>query len=143
MNGKLSERLAVVSQIAPVSTSSTVTGDVIDMSKFDEVLFTVMTGVITNAQTVDATIYGDTASGGTFATAITGKSLTPISGSSQNNSPALIRVSAAEVGAQGLRYIRPSLTASGAALVAIVAHATATYNPASDYDLASVVEIVG
>ena len=142
---RLSEGLAIVSTIDPVSTSTAVNGDVIDMKLYDRVIFIVATGVMATNATVDFLINGDVASGGSYATAITGKAITQLTkAGSDDAKQVIVEVTADEVAAQGLRYIRPTLTAATAAsLVAMIALAGGlSYSPASGYDLASVDEIV-
>lgn len=142
---RLSEGLAIVSTIDPVSTSTAVNGDVIDMKLYRRVVFIVATGVMATNATVDFLINGDVASGGSYATAITGKAITQLTkAGSDDAKQVIVEVTAEEVAAQGLRYIRPTLTAATAAsLVAMIALAgDIRYLPASEYDLASVDEIV-
>lgn len=144
-NEKLSEQLAVVAKLDPKSQSAaTVTSDSIDMAKIKRVAFILQTGTLGTAATVDMAIKGDTASGGSYATTITGKSITQLVKASNDNNIAIVEVSAAEVAAQGYRYIRASVTVGTAAsLVALVAlGGNLTYSSASENDLAAVVEIV-
>ena len=64
-NEKMTERLALVSTLDPVSQSAaTVTSDVIDMKLFKKVLFILSTGSLGTSATVDLAIKGDTTSGG-------------------------------------------------------------------------------
>jgi hypothetical protein len=141
---RLSERLAIVSTLDPVSQgAATVTGDSIDMKVYSRVVFVLLTGALGTSATVDLAIKGDTASGGSYTTTITGKSITQLVKASNDNNQAIVEVTADAVAAQGYRYIRPSVTVGAAAsLIALVAFAQCDYTPAADYDLASVVEIV-
>ena len=144
-NEKLTERLALVSTLDPVSQSAaTVTSDVIDMKLFKKVMFILSTGSLGTSATVDMAIKGDTASNGSFTTTITGKSITQLVKASNDNNQVLVEVNAAEVAAQGFRYIRASVTVGTAAsLISLVALADGlTYTMPSENDLASVVEIV-
>lgn len=144
-NEKLSEKLAVVAKLDPKSQSAaTVTSDSIDMAKIKKVLFIIQTGVLGASATVDMAIKGDTTSGGSYTTTITGKSITQLVKASNDNNIAGIEVSAAEVAAQGLRYIRASVTVGTAAsLISLVAlGGNLLYSSANENDLAAVVEIV-
>ena len=144
---RLSEQLAVVATIDPASlTANTYLTDAIDMKLHRRVLFIIAVGALTSSNTTDFSVVGDTASGGSYATTITGKTITQLTkAGSDDNKQVLVEVTAEEVAAQGLRYIKGSLvTAAAAALGCVVALADSTrYGPASDYDLASVDEIVG
>lgn len=143
---RLSEQLAVVSCIDPDAYGTgAVNGDVIDMENFRRVLFIVQAGTLGSSATLDFGVYGDTASGGSYATLITGKSITQLTeAGTDSDKQALVEVTAEEVAAQGLRYIRGTMTVgtatSDAGVVALAGHAR--FQPASDLDLASVDEIV-
>ena len=140
---KMSQEMAVIAEIHPASYSALTSSDGIDMRLFNRVLFVIQGGVI-GTQTCTAVVKGGT-DNSTFATTITGKSLSAgtFSGTIDNNKCALIEVTAAEVAALDLRYIRLDLTPSGAGLYSAVALAgVVRYTPASDYNLAEVQEIV-
>ena len=144
-NEKLSEKLAIVSKLDPKSQSAaTVTSDYVDMAKIKKVIFILQTGALGTSATVDMAIKGDTTSGGSYTTTITGKSITQLVKASNDNNIAVVEVSAAEVAAQGFRYIRASVTVGTAAsLISLVALAgTLLYSSANENDLAAVVEIV-
>lgn len=143
---RLTDTLAVVSKLDPVSQGAgTVTSTSIDMAQYRRVMFILSVGAMTASSTVDMTIRGDTASGGTYTTAITGKTITQLTqAGSDSNKVVIVEVGADEVAAQGLRYIRASVVVGAAAsLVSLVALAgDIRYTPASDFDLAAVDEIV-
>lgn len=145
-NERLSEGLAVVSCIDPDAyTAAAYTGDVIDMQKYKRVMFIVMAGDLGSSATVDWVLKGDTASGGSYSTTITGKSITQLTqAGTDDNKQVIIEVTAEEVAAQGYRYIRETLTVGTATSDAgSVALAFGFRNsPASDTDLSSVDEIV-
>lgn len=142
----LSELAGVVACIDPDAyAAGAVNSDVIDMADFDQVMFIVMAGTLGASATLDFAVYGDTASGGSFATAITGKSITQLTqAGSDDDKQAIVVITAEEVAAQGLRYLRATMTVatatSDAGMIALGGHPR--YHPASDYDLASVDEIV-
>ena len=143
---RLSEGLAVVSCIDPDAyTAAAYNGDVIDMKFFRRVLYIVQAGTLGTNATVDWVLKGDTASGGSYSTTITGKSITQLTeAGTDSDKQVVIEVTAEEVAAQGFRYIRDTLTVgtatSDAGVIAVAA--AMRYSPASDYDLASVDEIV-
>lgn len=143
---RLSEQLAVVGVVNPASlTANTYLTGVIDMLLHRRALFILAVGALTTDNTTDFSVVGDTASGGSYATTITGKVITQLTkAGSDDNKQVLVEVTAEEVAAQGLRYIKGKVvTATAAALGCVVALADATrYGPASAYDLASVDEIV-
>ena len=145
VRGNMTDDLALIATIDPVSQGAgSVNTTVIDMRYWREVVFYVSCGVLGTNATVDFLVKGDTASGGSYATTITGKSITQLVKASNDGSKAEVRVTAEEVAAQGFRYIRGTLTVGTAAslvtVLAIAAHAR--YSDAPDYDLASVVQIV-
>lgn len=149
---QMSERMAVVATIDPAAIAAgTVNTDVIDMRLFRRALFVVATGALGSASaTVDLTVYANTANSTSGGTAITGKSLAAgtFSGSvGGNNKQAVIEITAEECEAAvaGGRYVYAALEVGGATSTAcvVVLAGDARYNPASDYDLSTVVEIVG
>jgi hypothetical protein len=140
---QLSQSLALVATIDPASHSTAQNSDGVDMRLFRRVMFVVSAGAI-GSNTITALIKGGT-DNSTFATTITGKTFTSgtFSGSGDNNTQGIIEVTAEECAAQNVRYIRMEATPSGAAIFGMVAFAGVTrYEPSSDYDLASVAEIV-
>lgn len=146
MINRLSEELAIVATIDPASISaSTVNTDSIDMKNFRRVMFIVAVGTMGASGTADFAVYGDTASGGSYSTAITGKSIAQLTKAGTDDlKQVVVEVTAEEVAAQGLRYIRGALVigtaASPAAVIAL--GSLMRYSPASEFDLASVDEIV-
>lgn len=145
-NERLSENLAVVSCIDPDAyTAAAYNGDVIDMKLYERVMFIVMAGTLGTNATVDWVLKGDTASDGSYSTTITGKSITQLTeAGTDSDKQVVIEVTAEEVAAQGFRYIRETMTVgtatSDAGSIAIAGRLS--YSPASEYDLASVDEIV-
>lgn len=142
----LSQRVAVVSCVDPDAyTTGTTNDDVIDMMDFKRVMYIVMAGVLGSGATLNFYVFGDTASGGSYTTLITGKSITQLSeGGTDADKQAIVEVSAAEVLAQGLRYIRGTLVILGATsdAGAVAIGEPAHYLPPTADDLASVDEIV-
>ena len=142
----LSESLALVATIDPASVAaSTVTSDVIDLKLARRVVFIVAVGTLGASATVDFVVKGDSTSGGSFTTTITGKTITQLTkASSDDNKQVIVEVSAEEAAQQGFRYVRGSLTvgvaASQACVIALAGDLR--YSAAADFDLASVDEII-
>jgi len=149
-NAALSEQLAVLARIKPqaVTAAATAESDAIDMKLFGKVLFVVNLGdyAAGNDGSIAGGVYGDTESGGSYATLITGKSLTTgtFTGSAGDDAISVIEVDAAEVEAQGLRYLKLKLTPTNQnmTLGAVALGGVSRLNPASDHDIAAVKEIV-
>ncbi len=146
LENRLSERLALVACIDPDAYGTgAVNSDVIDMLQHRRILFVVMAGDIASTGKLDFAVYGDTASNGSFATLITGKSITQLTqAGTDSDKQAIVEVSSEEVQAQGKRYIRGVMTfttAGGDAGMVAVA-GDSRYQPNNVFDLASVDEIV-
>lgn len=142
----MSERLALVGAIDPQTVSvGTANTDVVDMSKIRRVIFVVAAGTLGASATLDFAVKGDTASGGSFSTTVTGKSITQLTkAGSDDNKQVIVEVTAEEAAAQGFRYLRGLLTigtANSPACVIVMADGL-RYSDASENDLASVDEIV-
>ncbi len=141
---KLSERLALVATIDPDANATGVFWtDNVDMSKFNEALFALLYGTGVTTGTATLALYEDTTAGtGTGAQALSGKAATALT-TGNNDNQALVHVRANDL-SQGYRYVRGRLFLSTAgADAAVVAFAGAPrFHPASDYDLASVAQIV-
>lgn len=142
---RLSEKVAVVSVIDPDAyAASTVNGDVIDMQDYEQVMFILQVGTLGSGASVSLTIKGDTTSGGSFTTTITGKVTANLTqAGSDSDKQAIITVTQDEVTNQGLRYLREDLLIQNATSdVGTIALGTTRYGPASNFDLASVDEII-
>lgn len=146
MTHALSDQLAVIATIDPSSISpGSVNTDVIDLSRVRSVIFVVAAGTLGASATLDFAVKGDSASGGSFTTTVTGKTITQLTqAGSDDNKQVIVEVSAEEAGAQGFRYVRGALTVGTAASQACVVALAGglRYSPASDFDLATVDEIV-
>lgn len=140
------EQNAVVANIDPDAyTAATYTSGYVDMKNFRRVVFIVQAGTLGTNATVDFTVKGDTATGGSYTTTITGKAITQLTeAGTDSDKQAVVEVTAEEVFAQGFRYIRGALVigtaTSDAGMIAIASEPR--YFPASDYDASSVDEIV-
>ena len=152
MSSKLNERLAIVASIDPQTlstsggTASTTakTTDVIDADMFKRVLFIVQAGTIAANSAVDFTVYSGTATG-TVTTSV--KSITNLLNAADGDF-ALVEVDAEKLGDKH-RYLKGVLTvspASGTAATAAVSVVAlggdSRFKPASNYDLADVVQIL-
>jgi hypothetical protein len=144
--GNIAENFAVIGTIDPDAyTAAAYTTDVIDMLHWREVMFVVMAGDLGASATLDFVVNGDTASGGSYSTAITGKSITQLTqAGTDSDKQVVVRVTAEEAAAQGFRYLRGTMTVATATSDAgvIVLGAPSRYSPATDYDIASVDEII-
>jgi hypothetical protein len=127
-------------------TTGAVTGDIIDMSDFEQVMFVVMVGDLGSSATVDFQVYqGNTAALGS-PKVITSAAITQLTdASTDSDKQAIVVVKQADLDeAGGFRWIRGTLTVgtatSDAGVIALGLYPT--YGPASDYDLSSVDEIV-
>ncbi len=141
---KLSERLAVVATVDPDAYLSGVQNtDYVDMSAFGEAIFVAMLGTGVTSGTLNLKLQEDKSAGtGTGAQDLTGKAITGLTTGS-NDKQAVIHVRANDL-SQGYTHVRGQLLASGAGADAAVLAigGTPRFHPATDYDLASVAEIV-
>ena len=137
-------RLPLVGTVDPQSASAgDYATDIVDMSKFQKVVFYILVGAMTTNGTLDFVVKGDSASGGSFTTTVTGKAITQFTkAGSDDNKQAVVEVTAEELAEQGFRYVKGVLTtATAASIVAVaVVGVDARYAPADD--LASVDEVV-
>lgn len=143
MASKLSQDLAVVATIDPqIADDATVSSDQVDMSKRDKVMFVISVGATDT--TVDALVREATDDQGTDEQDLTGKAITQLAGT-DDNKQAIIEVDASEL-SDGFTHVSLDITVgdgttgANVSAVALVGHAR--YQPASDNDLASVVQIV-
>jgi len=143
--GNIAETVAIIATIDPDAYG---TGDqntdAIDMRYWREVAFVVMAGDLGSSATLDFVVNGDTASGGSYATAITGKSITQLTqAGTDSDKQVVVRVTAEEVAAQSLRYIRGTMSIGAASsdCAVVVLGYGARYQPAENFDLATVDEI--
>lgn len=144
--GRISDNAVIVATIDPDAYSAnTYTSDAIDMSLWDRVVFYVLAGDLATNNTTDFTVKGDTASGGSFTTTITGKAITQLTeAGTDSDKQVVVEVTQAEVQTQGFRYIRGALVVAVAAgdLAVLAIGYGPNVAPATDNDLASVDEYV-
>ena len=142
---KLTQGLAIVATVDPdATTAGAVNSDAVDMQKFNQAIFIVMAGTLGSSATLDMKLQDSDASGGTF-TDITGFAITQLTqaGTDDSDKQAAIVIRADQLNADA-RYVRAVVTVGTATSdVAMIALGSdAVYKPASDYDLASVAELV-
>lgn len=146
VRGNIAESFGVVGCIDPDAYATGATNDdVVDMRYFEEVMYVVMAGTLGSSATIDFAVYGDTASNGAFSTLITGKSITQLTeAGTESDKQAIVRVTAEEVAAQGLRYLRGKLTVGAATsdCGVVTLASPSAYEPVTAYDLSSVSEVV-
>lgn len=141
---RFADMWAVVATIDPVDANNADTStDIIDMSKWEEVVFIIMLGVINASATFDFAVYEDEASNMAGEAALTGKAITQFTGAGSDGAKqALVHVKSEELSA-GCRYIRGTMANSAhSQLAAVVALGRARYQPGTDDDLSSVDEVV-
>lgn len=146
MAKKPSETAAVVATIDPASlTANTYVSDWVDASKFEQLLAVVLLGAITTNGTFDAKLVMSKASDGSSPADVPNKAVTQLTAAgTDSNKQVLINLRGDEI-TPGYRYVALSITTATAATIAAAALLgfNPDYGPASDYDLASVDEIVG
>ncbi|MGE5467288.1 MAG: hypothetical protein ACM3Y9_07690 [Ignavibacteria bacterium] len=144
-NAKAIEKLAIIGTIDPQTCANTeLFSDVIDMSKFHQVIATLLTGDMAN-ETVDFKCYR-CASDGNSAVELKKATQRAASASANDNIQIAINVRADELMASGAQYVKFSVqtgnTTGGPAAV-LIQGVDARFDPASDANLASVKELVG
>lgn len=124
-NQRMFESLAVVATAGPVSQAAgTLDTDVIDMQRWQRVLFIFQTGVLTATNTTDFAIFASATSGGTYA-AVAGKAITQLLAAGGNGRCAMVEIDAKDLLALGKRYIKGRVTvATAAGLVSVIALGT-------------------
>lgn len=144
---RVDQAIAVVDCIDPdANTTGAITGDIIDMMKFEQVMFVVMAGALGTSATLDFQVYqGDSAAMGN-AKVISGAAITQLTeAGTDSDKQAIVVVKQADLDeAGGFRWIRGTLTVGAATSdsATLGLGYFPTYGPASDYDLTSVDEIV-
>ena len=142
----LPEYLAIVATIDPDAyATGTQLSDAIDMQDHVQAMFIIQLGTIKNsAATVAFYVMECATSGGTY-TRLSGKSMTALTGSANNDEQIVINVRADELGT-GMRYLKGSLRVSTDTDAGLLVIGQPRYSDAvtttSYGDLASVSEIV-
>jgi hypothetical protein len=144
-NAKLSEHLALVERLVPVSqAAATVTTGWVSMKDTKRLLALISCGVLGASATVDAKLQQATDTSGTGAKDISGKAITQLVKASNDNNEAIINLADDELDiANGFNAVRLSLTVGTAAsLIAAQLWAGTSFEPASDLNKATVVQVV-
>ncbi len=145
MGQKITEALAVVACIDPDAYGTGAqTSDWIDMSKFERVAFIVQAGTLGSSATLDFKVQQSKASNGSSPVDISGKAIAQLTeAGTDSDKQVVVSVEASEL-SDGYRYIAGLMTvgvaSSDAGVVAVAMNPN--YGPVSDYDLASVAELV-
>ena len=145
-NQKISEGLAVLATVDPVSTATTVNTGWVDQSVFFFLMAFINVGVFGASATVDAKLQQATDNAGTGAKDITGKAITQLLAAGGNNRQALINMKEADLDTEGgFRYVRLSLTVGTAASLvsAVLIGGVPRFQPANAYNQAGVAQIAG
>jgi len=147
MNTLPSERAAVIGTIDPASVAAgTVTTDYADLSKFESVMFVILTGSLGASATVDASVVQATDSAGTGSKALaSAKAITQLVKASNDNNQVIVNLRAEDLDMNNnFDHAALSVTVATAASIlgVLVIGMNPRYAPASDNDLATVVEIV-
>ncbi len=142
MSSQPYERVAVVGKIDPKNGNNTTQNtDYVDMSKFAEVLFIFQLGSVDN--TIDCLVRESTNTSDGGGQTLSGKSATQLTGS-DDNKIVVIQVKAEEL-SPGYRYLRGRMTVGNGTtnlIACTVLGLMPRYGPASDDDLADVVQVV-
>lgn len=143
-----SERFALVATVDPDAyTTGTFTSDYVDMGDFERLLAVVAAGTLGSSGTLNAKLVQATSAAGAGKKDITGKAITALTeAGSDSDKQALINLKSDELDVvNSFRYVAVELTlaTAGSDAAVLVFGEKARYQPASDYDLASVDEIVG
>lgn len=140
---RFSDSIAVLAAIDPdAMAAGEVSTPWINASDFASFAAIIMVGALGASAAVDAKIGQATDSAGTGVKDLTGKAITQITA---NDGQAIIDFKAVELDLEGdYTHFRLTLTVGAATsdVAALVLGADARYEPASDHDAASVVEIV-
>lgn len=146
-NAKPSELVAVVGNIDPdANAAGAYSTGWVDTRDFGQLLAIIQAGDLGASATLDAKLEQATTSGGSGVKDITGKAITQLTqAGTDSNKQSLINLRAAELDVDnGFRYVRLTMTVavatsdSGAVLLGV----HAARGPASDFDAATVDEIV-
>lgn len=142
INVAAGEKLALIGTIDPATVANTeVFSDVVDMSKFHQVLAIALLGNMA-AETIDFKAYSCD-SNGSNAAALKNATQLAANATANDNAQVLISVRAEDMQASGKQYVKFGLVTGGAtggpAAVAVLG-VDAKYQPASALHLASVLQ---
>jgi hypothetical protein len=146
MNVKASEQIAVLGSVNPSSQAAgAAVSGWISVLQFQKFLALIMVGAIGAGGTVDAKIQQAQDASGTAAKDVTGKAITELVAAGGGNVQVAINLDGPELDTNnGFAYIQLSVTTAAAA--SLTAAAVLGFNPrfapASDFNAASVAQIV-
>lgn len=145
-NQKISEQLAVLATVDPVSQAAgSISTGWISASAFERFQAIVQTGLLGAAATVDAKLQQATDSIGTGVKDVTGKTITQIVKATGDNKQAVIGIRANELDmSNSFSYFRLTITVGVAASLvgAVVQGGMAKNTPASALNQAAVVQVI-
>jgi len=145
MPNLITEKIAVLGAIDPDAYGTGTQGSGwVDMKQFDQLGFVLMVGDFEASATVDFKLQQAKNSSGSGAKDITGKAITQLTDAgTDDNKQAVVVVKAAELD-DGYRFVRGYMTVGVDAVDAgvLVLGADPRYMPASNFDVATVDEIV-
>lgn len=143
---KFSDRNGILAVVDPASVAAgTVLTAWVPVAKWHVIAALLVTGVLGASATVDAKLRQAQDASGTGAKDIAGKSITQIVKATGDSKQAVIECKADDLDtAGGFTHVALSVTVGTAAslLTAVLIGANARYLPASDFDAASVVQVV-
>lgn len=146
-SGPLTQQLAVLDSLQPVSNTTTTNGAAIDMLYYNRLMYVLLIGVIASTGTVDFKLQSAAATGFGTPHDMTGKAITQITqAGSGSGKIAKVACTSEDVGAttnQGDRYVRCVLvTATAASVIGYVAlGGSGNYNPIKN-EIAAVVQTI-
>lgn len=147
MNVKATEQVALLGAIVPSSQAAgTANTGWLSAAQFQKFLAVVQAGAMGSGGTIDAKIQQATDASGTNAKDITGKAITELAAAGGGNVQVEINLDAQELDANGaFNFIQLSITTASAAsgTAGLVFGFLPRYGPASDFNAASVAQIVG
>ena len=143
-NESLSEGLAVLGQLAPVSHTTTKTIGPFSTAGFHKVLFILNVGVIGSSGTIDFKVQASETSGGTYSD-VTGSAITQITSGATNL--VLVEVRAETLGGAtshaGGPFIKGvQVNAVAASLCSCVALGVYSYYPSSDKNAVTPTQVI-
>lgn len=146
-NVKGSEAVAVLGAVNPSAQGAgAANSGWVSVAQFQKVLAIISAGTFGSSATLDAKIQQATDSSGTGAKDITGKALTQMLAAGGNNLQAEINLDPQELDVNGgFAYVQLSVTVGTAATgtSALLLGLGGRFGPASDFNNASVAQIVG
>lgn len=146
-NVKATEQVAVLGVVAPSSQAAgTLTTGWMPAANFNKFLALIQTGTLGASATVDAKVQQATDASGTGAKDVTGKAITELVAATGNNVEVEINLDAQDLDVtNGFDYVQLSVTVGTAASETSAAFLgfNPRFAPASDFNAASVKQIVG